>query len=116
MSRCCHLVARRLDSNKRLSLLTGSRSAGWPVSPGKSPFQTQNRLRLDGPYIEGGRRMEIAMGDECKFSSRWNDVLSAVLDETAQPAVNQDTNSLGALLAENARLRKLAIQLSNMLG
>jgi hypothetical protein len=57
------------------------------------------------------------MGVEHEASGQWEDLLSSALDDTAQPTpVNLNTNSVGALLDENARLRKLAIQLSNMLG
>jgi hypothetical protein len=60
---------------------------------------------------------ETAVSSEYESSSQWDDILSLALDEAAQPAeVHQDTKTLRALLAENARLRKLAIQLSNMLG
>jgi hypothetical protein len=46
------------------------------------------------------------------------DVMSRALDAAAEPNLkpSRDSQSLRLLLDDNARLRKLAIQLSNMLG
>ena len=46
--------------------------------------------------------------------------LSPLLDEVdglrEDEALHQETNNVGLLLEENARLRKLAVKLSNLLG
>ena len=56
------------------------------------------------------------MAIEHETSGQWDDLLSSALDDTAQASqAHRDANSLRALLVENARLRKLAIQLSNVL-
>jgi hypothetical protein len=57
------------------------------------------------------------MDIEHDTSDQWGGLLSSALDDMAHPSiVPQDTNSVRALLAENARLRNLAIQLSSILG
>jgi hypothetical protein len=57
------------------------------------------------------------MGIEHESSGQWDDTLSSALDDAAQPSLaDEDADSLHALLIENARLRNLAIQLSNLLG
>jgi hypothetical protein len=106
---------------KWITLMAGTKQSGCAVlangrqvriSDSKSPT-THSTLRL----VEVHPISENAVGSEYESSSQWDDILSLALDEAAQPTeVHQDTKTLRALLAENARLRKLAIQLSNMLG
>ncbi len=61
---------------------------------------------------------EIAVGTSEMQTDDFFNVMSRALDETARPdpKPSQDSQSLRLLLEDNARLRKLAIQLSNMLG
>jgi len=89
----------------------------------------QNKpVRLDGGRGAGHAGNVVPLRQDNVFQARrppqrsdeFFAVLSPLLEEAAglrrdQPP-HQETNDLVVLLEENARLRKLAIQLSNLLG
>ena len=84
----------------------------------ESPLDHPDQLPLDPPETVAafGPTLVVAPHQDDELLTALSPLLDEVDGLRGDDALHQGTDNVGVLLEENARLRKLAVKLSNLLG